>query len=158
MLCLCLCLVALLCVFPHTLKAHSIHSLCTLYRGLLRGSESPISSRTRACQPMGRLICCSLAARMTFHRLCGALSAKLLCLAGGCPTFQALSPCFRDWPRGAAKASPPLLRHGESHIPTNTDKITHNPPPPLWHTLILGPVCPEVWLKVFYKLSLLLLG
>lgn len=136
MLCLCLCLVALLCVLPHALKAHSIHSLCTLYRGFVMRVRI---THFFTNQPMGRLICCSLAARMTFCWLCGALSQRSCCVwRGAVPLFK-LFPLVWDWPRGAATApSPPAQtrgvthphKHGQNHTRPPSSDLTHTYPRP----------------------------
>lgn len=164
MLYLCLSLVALLCVFPLALKAHHIHSLCVLYRVCYAGQNHPFLLMN-VCQWEDSFVvrlpdpsrnrddflptlwrskwscCCSAFGSGLSH----FPSASLVPAIG-------LEVLWHSFPPARAHKSPTSTR-----CRANTgQKSAHGPL--LWHALILGPVCPEVWLKVFYKLLLLLLG
>ncbi len=144
-------------VYFHTRSRLTISTFCVFWIGVVMQAKIThffMSVCTR--EPMGRLICCSLARPILERRWLSddivVPQMKLLCGTfgrGGCPTSKCLflTVASRCW------TPPPSDLNTQIHTSTRN---THNPL--LWHALILSLVCPEVWLKVFYKLSLLLLG
>lgn len=78
---------------------------------------------------------------------------KLLCSAfgRGLSHFQALSLASEIGLEVLRHSFPPAQTHIVTH-PHTVEQTRQNHTQPLPYALILSPICPEVWLKVFYKL------
>lgn len=134
MLYLCLSLIALLCVFPHT-KRHNIHSLYILYwvcyacqnhpffdEGCVHTSQWEDSFVVRLPDPTCNTDDFLLTLWHSTLNYCVVQS-------GGCPTLEHLA-CFWDWPsRLLWHSFPPAQTHSRTstHCQANADKIIHSP-------------------------------
>lgn len=133
MLCLCLSLVALLYVFPHTLTAHNTQALCGLYWVCYAGQNHPQScvcvcangeiSLLSACRAR-------LATGTTFGRLCRAPN-EVVVRRAGLSHFRALSLTSGIGLEVLWHSSPPAQTHIVTHPHTveQTRTKSHTPPP-----------------------------